>query len=1129
MAIKYNKFGFSTGIHLASSGAVLAGILAAQQAAAEDVESVDEAKQNEPRIEVVVVQGSKLNLKSAQAIKRDADTFVDAISASEIGVLPDRSVLDAIQRIPGVAIERFVGPNDPDHFSVEGSGIILRGMVQTRSEFNGRDSFTANSGRGLSFQDVPQELMAGVEVYKNQTADMIEGGIGGTITLQTRKPFDSDERVLAFSVDYSYGDLAKEASPTFSGLYSDRWDTGVGEFGFLFNYANSTLYGESNGIQSDTFVPYYAEDLVTEGYHGSSGRAQDFVGEDGQGIVQMPNATNLLIKEDDRTREGIAAALQFKNTDETMLATFQYMRSDASLAWNERAVKYQGGYYDIGSRQSEPLTGTHFLFDDEGLFQSGTITNGSNTWRAANGEQNRVPRPSGGLYEQWGHKTQMDSRLNETQTLIEDFSLNLQWNPIERFELIADFQYIQAETSNDDMAVHINTWASFDYDIRGETPSLTLIEPWHGVRDDARQKGEDTYEEGYPGFSGDEAGDSNFFQDPNSYYWSSVMDHYERSEGDSSAFRLDSTYDFEGDGFFKSVKAGIRYAKREQTVRLTEWNWGATSPEWKRNVGWLTNVESQEGGYEVVDWSNFMHGNVVNIPGNGTLHANEDFIRSLIGKNPSRNELYNNNPDNLWHSYPSRDVLLEEDPNLYRELDAEFGIFSQGEMNKTIETRNAAYLRLDFSGDTDLVFSGNIGLRYLDMDREAIGAVIFPDLIPEAGEGYSVPEELNLPLDPYEARAYLNVQVAEGQYDSLEDAINSADNRWLGDEKNYLSGSERGFGNAVEQVVKANTSSHLFLPSFNFKIELTDTLITRFAFAKAISFPNMDDVRNRVVLSETEIITTLISDDPLSPIEDRQIQTAEVEGWNGGGGNPYIQPMESIQYDASLEWYFSDVGQLSGSIFHKNLSNYFVQGVDQQAFVNPVTGATYTADITSTKNGGKGKLDGVEISYHQFFEGMFEGFGVQATYTFVDATGIPNNEVDVEDERWYDSRYEDTGIRVQLDSIPLQGQSDHTVNVAGMYETNKWNARLAYNWRSQYLLTTRDVISKAPQWYGDHGELDGSVFYNITDNFTVGLQATNITNAQSEIIMILDDELTSTGRSWFMADRRVALVFRGKF
>ncbi len=123
------------------------------------------AEKNET-VEEVLVSGTRQNLQNAQEVKRNAATFVDAISAEDIGSLPDRSVLEAMQRVPGVSIERFAAANDPDHFGVEGSGAVIRGMSATRSEFNGRDSFTANSGRGLSFQDVPPELMGGFRYLK---------------------------------------------------------------------------------------------------------------------------------------------------------------------------------------------------------------------------------------------------------------------------------------------------------------------------------------------------------------------------------------------------------------------------------------------------------------------------------------------------------------------------------------------------------------------------------------------------------------------------------------------------------------------------------------------------------------------------------------------------------------------------------------------------------------------------------------------------------------------------------------------------------------------------------------------------------------------------------------------------
>src|SRR5690606_4791761 len=190
----------------------------------------DEAA-SDANIQEVVVTGMRESLENAQEIKRQADIFVDSVTAEDIGALPDRSVPEALQRIPGVSINRFAAGNDPDHFSAEGSGVVVRGLNAVRSELNGRDTFSANNGRFLSFADVPPELLGAVDVYKNQSADLIEGGLAGTVNLRTVVPFDKNGRVFAASAEGNYGDFAEEWSPTGSVLFSNRWETGGGELG----------------------------------------------------------------------------------------------------------------------------------------------------------------------------------------------------------------------------------------------------------------------------------------------------------------------------------------------------------------------------------------------------------------------------------------------------------------------------------------------------------------------------------------------------------------------------------------------------------------------------------------------------------------------------------------------------------------------------------------------------------------------------------------------------------------------------------------------------------------------------------------------------------------------------------
>ncbi|MFS2219102.1 TonB-dependent receptor plug domain-containing protein, partial [Telluria sp. Tellsp104] len=189
-----------------------------------------EAAQNASGSNVVVVTGQRAALQSAQKLKQNSDEIVDSIVADDIGKLPDRSVTEVLQRVVGVTIDRTMSKGDPEHYSVEGSGVNVRGLSYVRSELNGRDSFSANGGRSLNFEDVPPELMAGVDVYKNPSAEQIEGAVGGLVNLRTAMPFDFKGRKLAVSLEDTYSELKRgKRQPSASFMFSDRWKTGFGE------------------------------------------------------------------------------------------------------------------------------------------------------------------------------------------------------------------------------------------------------------------------------------------------------------------------------------------------------------------------------------------------------------------------------------------------------------------------------------------------------------------------------------------------------------------------------------------------------------------------------------------------------------------------------------------------------------------------------------------------------------------------------------------------------------------------------------------------------------------------------------------------------------------------------------
>jgi TonB-dependent receptor len=174
-------------------------------------------------MEDVVVTGVRASLQGAQAIKRNSTQIVDSIVAEDIGKLPDNTVSDALQRVTGVQVQRAGG---------EAATVLIRGLPNIQSYINGREVFTG-TGRGVALQDIPAELIAGVDVYKTATPELIEGGVAGLIDIRFRRPFDLDGLQVAGGLRGIYGEQVGKWSYVASGLVSNRFETGAGEFGIL--------------------------------------------------------------------------------------------------------------------------------------------------------------------------------------------------------------------------------------------------------------------------------------------------------------------------------------------------------------------------------------------------------------------------------------------------------------------------------------------------------------------------------------------------------------------------------------------------------------------------------------------------------------------------------------------------------------------------------------------------------------------------------------------------------------------------------------------------------------------------------------------------------------------------------
>lgn len=193
----------------------------------------------------IVVTGYRASLGSAQAIKRNSDAILDAIVAQDIGKLPDNTAAESLARVTGIQVNRF---------SDEVTQVLVRGLPDVATTFNGRDIFTAELRRS-QLQDFPAGALAGLEVYKSGTADLLEPGLAGLINVRSRRPFDFEKGfTVAGGVRGTYNDQSKKFDPQGNLLISQRADTSIGEIGWLINAAYTQAQYRNAVRWADGFV-----------------------------------------------------------------------------------------------------------------------------------------------------------------------------------------------------------------------------------------------------------------------------------------------------------------------------------------------------------------------------------------------------------------------------------------------------------------------------------------------------------------------------------------------------------------------------------------------------------------------------------------------------------------------------------------------------------------------------------------------------------------------------------------------------------------------------------------------------------------------------------------------------------
>ena len=312
------------------------GTLAAPAALAGNAATAGDAgSPSSNTLQEVVVSGIRQSMASSLRIKENTMEVVDAISAEDIGKLPDPNVAETLTRVPGVQAYRYGG--EAASPVGQGSGLTVRGLTgQTASRLNGRDFYTAG-GREFNVEDAVPGLVSGIEVFKNPTAEHIEGGIGGLIDIHTYQPLDFSGLTVSTGAYEHYNDLGRKAEPEVFGLLSNRWRAGDGEMGLLIAGDYQETFDRSDSDPGNrgplTRLPVRADSAtyatlpgVNQAYAGRSdvwyldSNSKDMVAANPQNLITILGAQKSLFEEDiHRVRKGLELAYQWRPNDQLEL------------------------------------------------------------------------------------------------------------------------------------------------------------------------------------------------------------------------------------------------------------------------------------------------------------------------------------------------------------------------------------------------------------------------------------------------------------------------------------------------------------------------------------------------------------------------------------------------------------------------------------------------------------------------------------------------------------------------------------------------------------------------------------------------------------------------------------------
>ncbi|MFS0770827.1 TonB-dependent receptor [Sphingomonas sp. 1P08PE] len=957
----------------------------------------------------IVVTGIRASQRRAVNIKREAASVTDSISAEDIGKLPDVTISDSLQRIPGVQIRRSAG---------EGANVNIRGLPQVTTLMNGEAFLGANSITNIqpNFNDIPSQLFAGADVIKATTADQLNAGITGTVNLRTRRPMDL-KRGLTFAAaaEGAYGDKSKNKfDPNFNGLLSYHGD----QFGILVSaaYSNVRLYNASNGILRDYGATYHDEgtyDAKSSGGFSPANRPRgtpvtggvDINGDgDAKDVFIVSEGFNGFEKTNQRKRLGLNGSLQFEISDAlTLTGDAFYTKQQEygrTAGFQMSAINWQAGEFQPGVSRNTGVqvrrrTGSGA--NDFALFDLNTIQ--------------RYDYDLGGFDSY--------SQLDHYDSQSQNYNAELKWDKGGPFKATLRGVYGKASQAYDQsyLQFSLNNGRQWNNGI-GHYPDGDIAFNPNGytvstIAGLSSLPASVNFSGNKPVFTLPQQLVAELGDIQNYALKTVASENNYRRGSDQKIVRLDTSYTA-SDAL--NFAFGGRYSDRS-----------ASNSQFDRAAPLYAGQGASNAAGCLVKWKAF------DVPLNNTSTCSAGNAGGFFTAGHTRKA----NDSSFNGAVKLFDPQVAGVPSMY--------VLDPKAMDDVVAFQNSLY-----PGNIEVAVPGSsytVGVKQISGYAE----------MNVKGEVFGIPVTGNAGVKVIDTR----LNIVQG-----------------------VTGSPQSYGlpNLPNGTVQTRRGFTDILPAFNLAFDFASNLKLRFAFAKTMTLLDLNQWGGGLTPNYA------IDTSGATPI-------FRVTG-GSQAGNPELDPWRATNVEGSLEWYLGRGSLVSVGAFYIAVDSFIQAGNVQRTDLPDNDGVVRgrTVSVSTPIQGEGGALKGVEAGAKLSFgdigflsNGFLSNFGIDANATFSPS----------------DSGQTDLAGK----AIPFQDNSKYQYNAALYYQDAKFQARVAWNYRSKRAVQsdfgglTGLEVYQAPTSY-----VDASVSYDITPNFTIYGQGSNLTGEYERYYLTWKDE-----------------------